>query len=391
MSAEKEKSDKKKKAEEKARESLLEFVKKTAKISDISYADQYEAVTDVISTGHAELDRLISPIFFEKTGKAGVPRGFVCEFYGPNAGGKSSLAMRLTSNVTKNGGHVFWVDAEGSFVPEWARTQGVVAENVIRIGTGHSGEEYLETVCNVAKTGKFELVVIDSVTALRPKRLLEQSLEEHQVVGAGAQMMSRIMPILVGAAAAGNCTIVLINQVRQKMGVMYGNPETTPYGEAVGFYSSLRLRLQQVGNKKNRGIMKGEDEIGIRSNVHIIKSRFGPPHRETILPIYYSDIKPYPLDQLIDAAIETKIIKSRSKKMDNGEPLIHFTLEGHETLKSIPGFDEFKSGLIDDPNALKGIFEKLTELKIVLATEVHDYIKGLGKSSDPLDVESTDS
>lgn len=377
--------------DEKSRKALLDFVKKVTgdTDSDVSFADEYEAVTEVISTGHAELDRMITPIHFEKTGFAGVPQGFVCEFYGPNAGGKSSLAMMLAATVTrKRKDVVYWFDIEGSFVPEWAEIQGVDPRLVMRAETSKCGEEYLEKAIDLAKTGKFPLIVIDSVTALRPQKLLDQNLADNQVVGAGAQMMSRAMPMLVSAAKKGNTAVVLINQVRNKIGVMYGSPEIVPYGEATGFYCSLRVRLQQVGSRKNRGVFKGDDEIGIRSALEIIKSRFGPPHKEMVLPIYYrKDVKPYPIDQLLDFAMSNKIIKVRTKKSDSGEPIQHFSFDGVDELKGIPGFDEFKSELLDRREYINLLGDRVKALGVALDPEVIDYLKGTSKTQDPLEPE----
>ena len=385
-------SEKKKKPDdEKARQSLLNYVRKVTGIKEdddtLSFASEYIAIKDVISTGSREMDQILTPLHFEQYGVGGLPRGFLITFYGPQSGGKTSFALGCSKTVTMAKGFVFWADAEGSLVPEWLREQGVDDTHVIRMGTGLTGEEYLEKVIALAESGRFPLLVLDSVTAMRPKKLLEQGLDENQIVGAGAQMMSRACPMLVSAAKKGNAAIVLINQIRNKVGMMYGNPECEPYGEAAGFYSSLRVRFQQVGSRKARGIMRGDEEIGIRSAAHVVKSRFGPPHKEAVVPFYYKkDVKPYPFDRLLDLAMENKLIKCRSRKIESGEPVQHFSLDGSEELKGIAGFDDFKDGLLDRKDLIKSIAERLEKEKNVpLDPEVKEYISSLDKSTDPLD------
>lgn len=342
---------------------LLEQLAKRmgVKNDDMKLGSEHVSVTDVFTTGNSELDSIITPSYFEKTGKGGVPRGFLCEFYGPNAGGKSSLCLKIAGFLTTlKKAKVFWVDAENSFMEEWAQNHGVNLENLVMCPFSENGESYLTKVEIAASSGMFQLVVIDSLEALIPKALLEQGLEENAKIGAKAQMMSRACSKLVQAARKGHCTIIFINQIRNKI-TMYGDPETTPGGEALRFYASLRLRISQVSGKANRGITKDGEEIGIRSNVLVKKSRFGPPYKETILSIYYGDDKPHPLDMLIDLAMSNKIIKSRTKKVKGTsknaeeEDVQVFTfepinkageeIEGFDYLEKIEGFDAFKAAL----------------------------------------------
>lgn len=384
-----EKTPKRKKdSKDKSAEIRLEQIKKAMGIKDdsVRLADQHVAIKNVISTGMEDLDRLLTTMYYEQTGKGGIPRGFVCEFFGPHAGGKSSLCMKLAANVTQNGGHVLWIDAEGSFVPEWAELHGVNTKQVMYVDSGKTGEAYLEQIESVAASGLVDLIVIDSVTAMVPKEVLETELEKEARVGAGAKMMTRALPRIISAAKVGNTAVIFINQIRQKIGVMYGNPETTPYGEALKFYSSLRLRLSQVGSKNERGIMKGEDEIGIRTNVVVVKNRFGPPHKETIMPIYYSETKPHPLDILIDAALSSRVVKSRSKKQSNGELVQTFTFGEIK----VEGIDEFKVEL--DNDKIKDMFAQiLTAAKIKLDPEIHSYIKSLDEDPTAKPAEECES
>lgn len=364
------------KQEEKARREKLDRLKKLLGNSGefLRLADQEVTVKEVLQSGYAELDRIITPIYYEKNNMGGIPRGVMCEFFGPFAGGKSTLCLMLAAAATQKGHYVFWADGENAFNDVWARQQGVVTERVIKKDDGECGEEYLEALEKAAASGEFALAVVDSITSLQPKDLAKASLMDEARVGAGARMMSRACPRLVRAAKKGNCTIILINQVRQKVGVVYGNPETTPYGEAIKFYVHLRLRISQIGSKKERGVMKDGDEIGIRSNVVVVKNRFGIPNRETVVPIYYDrNVLPHALDQIIDLALEHKIIKTRSKKEGN-ESIQCFTFD---VLKGIAGIDDFKDALTEDKSYIKKMIEDLNTQKVAMSLEILDYVKSL--------------
>ena len=372
---------KKEKAEDKAADVRLAQIRKAMGLKDdddsVRRADQHVAIKDLISTGLQDLDRILTPMVFGEKGKGGIPRGFVFEFFGPHAGGKSSLCMKLAANVTQNGGYVLWVDAEGSYVPEWAERHGVDNKRVEYVDSGETGEYYLQKIENVAKTGLVELIVIDSVTALTPKELLETQLEKEARVGAAAKMMTRALPRIISAAKQGNTAVIFINQIRMKVGVMYGNPETTPHGEALKFYASGRLRLSQVGSKSERGIMLGEEDIGIRTNVQIVKSRFGPPYRETIMPIYYTDVRPHPLDLIIDAALSTKVVKSRSHKVGGGSEIVQtFSFEDIK----VDGIDEFKIALSNEH--IKKMAELTKAQKVNFDPEIVTYLGTLDQQ-DP--------
>jgi len=165
-----------------------------------------------------------------------------------------------------------------------------------------------------------------------------------------------------------------------KIGVMYGNPETTPGGEALKFFSSLRLRLAQVGSKKERGIMRDGEDIGIRSIIQVVKSRFGPPFRETILPIYYTDERPKPIELLLDIALTSKVIRCRTKKRGE-ENVQSFTLEGFDRLSGVEGLDEFREKL--DVRAIREIAKRIEDMKIAMSPDIRGFVDGL-KENDPL-------
>lgn len=372
--------------DEKARQSMLTQLRKLLRYQgeDLRFADQAILVQSVLSTGYAELDRMLTPSFYDEHGTGGLPVGCMAEFFGPFAGGKTSLSMLLAASATQQKHFVYWVDAENSFNDQWAASQGVVVPYIIKAPNLECGEEHLEFLEKTVASGTVSLAVVDSVTGLIPKQILDANLEDEARVGAGAKMMSRSCPRLVQAARKGNCTIILINQIRQKIGVKYGNPETTPYGEAIRFYSHLRLRLSRVGSRNDRGITKDGEEIGIRSVVRLEKNRFGPPDREMIIPFYYDkSIRPHPLDQIIDLGLANKVLTSRSKKIDgNSVSTFSFPSQG---LKGIPGIEELKETFLAQKDLIRELAKELADVKkIGLSLEIREYLENVD-NNDPLD------
>jgi RecA/RadA recombinase len=225
------------------------------------------------------------------------------------------------------------------------------------------------------------------MASIQPKDLQNADLDKEARIGALARLMHRVCPQLAASAKQGNCSIILINQIREKIGVMFGNPETTPGGRSVGFYSSLRLRLSQVSSRDSRGIVKDDEEIGIRSNVLVKKSRFGPPYQEAILPIYYTDEKPYPFDMLLDIALSNKIIKCKSKKDKiTGDRVQFFTLEGFSDIDGVMGIDDLKGCLLANKKALMVIYEHLDKKGKILDSDIHLYIQNLNKEEPTEDL-----
>lgn len=387
----------KKKVEKEANDDRLDLIMKAlGSKSEAFTADTKESITHTISSGLPDLDQMLTPIRVSEGKSGGLPRGKVMEFYGPNSGGKSSLSMRFAAQVTKNGGYVYWVDAESSFVREWAEAQGVVLKKMIIEPAGKWGEYYLEKVAEIAKSGAVDLIVLDSITVMQPYEvyMADSEVDEKKGkitdtrVGAGAKMMNRFIPKILGSASDGNCAIIFINQIRQKIGVIYGSNETTPLGEALKFAASIRLRICRVTDKEGKGIKKDGEEIGIRSQVKLVKSRMGPPEKEVIVPIYFDEsVKPHPLDCLIDMALSTKTVKSRSKKQDNGDPIQTFTYEDISCI----GIDEFKSELSDDH--IKEIYSKIIATGHVFPDDVIAYIKEIGGDEEvslPAEINESD-
>jgi len=400
----KKKTETNEQVQQKLDETFIEMLRKKVGLSvneakSIKLANEYISINDVISTGHGILDSLIAPEFYKKNGRGGVPLGFLCEFFGPNTGGKTTIAMKMAASVTKAGGYVFWQDAEHSFMETWAENHGVNLSHVVMSkdcdddGNPFFAEQFIEELEKYVGSGAFKLAVVDSMEALIPKQVLETRLEDNARIGEKARLMSRSLPRIVMAAKKGNCTVIFINQIRQNLNMgSYGGPtETTPGGEALRFYASLRLRVSQVGGKDKRGIIKDGEEIGIRSNVLIKKSRFGPPYRETILPIYYGAIKPHALDLLLDDAMGCGLIRTRNNKNKAGDSVQTFyvkdsdgkPVEGLEDLNRVEGLDDFKALLTS--KKLNIFVDLMKKQSVVPDPEVIQWLKSR-ENDDPLDM-----
>lgn len=337
------------------------------------YAGEKTIEIDVISSGNEEIDSILTPDEYEKHGRGGLPRGYICEFYGPQAGGKSSLAQMIAATVTKRRGNVLWLDVEGSFYDKWAEKNGIDRKYLVKLdpGAGLYGEFFMDELEKGVTTGMFQLAVLDSLAALMPKIMMDADIEK-ETIAARARLLSKTIPRLVGAAKTGNCAIILINQIRQKAGISYGNPEVTPGGEAPGFFSSIRVRLKRLG-KKDRGIYLNGEEIGLRAHAQTIKNRFGPCYQEAMLPLYYGSEKPLPIDQLIDMAMSKKVIKIVTSK-DEHNPTQMFSLKGFPHLTDIPTFDDFRERLTDE--AILDMGKRLRERKgVVITPDIDGFLK----------------
>jgi recombination protein RecA len=360
----------------------LDFIKNLTGLKGIKPASQYDAITEAVSTGHEDIDKILVPIFYDKTGKGGFPCGHITLLYGPYAGGKSSLALMTSANVTKQGKPVLWFDLECSLVPEWAASHGVDNDLLIRIPPGEGGEKYLMALEKAAATGKYPLIVVDSLPGLVPQVALDTPLTENQRMACFAGMLTRsLLPKVVPAARVGNCAIVLINQIRQRPGVMYGNPETFPGGEALRHACGLFVRVSKVGSKAKRGI-EGIDGavIGIRSNLKTEKNRFGPSDQEAVLSILYTSEKPNPFDRLIDMALSYKLIKCKTRK-DTGESVEYFSAMFEDGMKEVASIDQFKTEL--SKANLREMARKLaSEKKVEWDDDMLQYVKGLEETPE---------
>jgi len=239
------------------------------KLGDRDYVD-----VDVISSGSLAIDYIL--------GVGGFPKGRIIEIYGPESSGKTTLALQAIAECQKSGGKAAFIDAEHAIDPKYAKNLGVNVDELI-LSQPDCGEQALEITEVLIKSGAIDLIVVDSVAALVPQAELDGEMGDSNI-GLQARLMSKAMRKLAGAMNANNCTTIFINQLREKVGVMFGNPETTTGGRALKFYSSIRLEV-----RKSEAIKNGTDVIGNKVNVKVAKNKVAPPFKTTQVEIYYGE------------------------------------------------------------------------------------------------------
>ncbi len=288
---------------------------------------------DSISSGSLGLDLAL--------GVGGYPRGRIIEIYGPESSGKTTLTLHAIAEAQKAGGISAFIDAEHAFDRFYAENLGVDIENLI-ISQPDNGEQALEIADNLIRSGAIDLVVIDSVAALTPKSEIEGDMGDSKM-GLHARLMSQALRKLTGTISKTNCTVIFINQLRDKIGVMFGSPETTTGGNALKFYASVRLDI-----RRKQQIKDGDRVVGNQTKVKVVKNKVAPPFQETMFDIMYGE-GISKVGEVLDFAVELGIVKKSGSWFSYGDTKLG---QGRDTVKGM---------IKDNPELMEELETKIKE------------------------------
>ncbi|AKJ52398.1 recombinase RecA [Metamycoplasma hominis] len=319
-------------------ETLKEIEKKFGKEAVMILGEKPSIIPETFSSGSLTIDRAL--------GINGWPKGRIIEIYGPESSGKTTLALHAIAEIQKTGGIAAFIDAEHSIDPIYAKNLGVDIDNLI-LSQPDSGEQALEIVDTLSKSGAIGLIVVDSVAALVPEAELNGEMKD-QVVGAQARLMSKALRKITGSLSKNKTTVIFINQIREKIGVIFGNPETTTGGRALKFYSSIRLEVRKIQNVTNNG-----DITGNQIKCKVVKNKLAAPYKTAQIDIIFSKGISKELE-IINLAEELGIlVKKGSWYSFNGENIaqgvlnLQFILQTNKEL-----FDKLKQEVLDKLNSI---------------------------------------
>ena len=307
----------------KALQAALAQIEKQFGKGSIMRLGEGEAVQDIqtVSTGSLGLDVAL--------GVGGLPRGRVIEIYGPESSGKTTLTLQVIAEMQKIGGTCAFVDAEHALDPQYAQKLGVNL-NELLISQPDTGEQALEIVDSLVRSGAVDLIVVDSVAALTPRAEIEGDMGDS-LPGLQARLMSQALRKLTATIKKTNCMVIFINQIRMKIGVMFGSPETTTGGNALKFYASVRIDIRRIG-----GIKKGDEVIGNETKVKVVKNKVAPPFKDATFDILYGEGISR-LGEIIDMGVQAKIVdKAGAWYSYNGEKIGQGRDNAREFLRENP-------------------------------------------------------
>lgn len=332
------KQQEKKKISADEKKKALEFaiaqIEKTYGVGSVMRLGQTERLNvDAIPTGSMTLDMAL--------GIGGVPRGRIVEIYGPESSGKTTVALQIVAEAQKMGGEAVFIDVEHALDPIYANALGVDTDNLI-VSQPDSGEQALEIAESLVRSGAVDVIVIDSVAAMVTKAEIDGEMGDMHV-GQLARLMSQAMRKLTSVIAKSNCVAIFINQVREKIGIVYGNPETTPGGRALKFYSSVRMEV-----RKGEALKVGGEVIGSRTRVKVVKNKVSPPFKECEFDLLYGKGISR-TGEVLDLAVDLGIVQKGGA---------WFSYNG---VKLGQGRDNSKETLRNNPEMMKEIEEQIKE------------------------------